>query len=169
MGWFWRCRLISCGDGYRGQTADLLILSWCGFAVYLLHPTGISYEQLSFVIPLVLWTAYRKPRVGVAVLVWGGGLVLSYVFFTLSVLGVVPWADHYMPFMLYLGMAGVVCAARQRGRRVARWGASSGLKGYPTLWSALRLGCRMPRSHVFQIMVCLLRPGKFHRQPARGR
>ncbi len=87
---------------YRGETTDLLVLSWCGFAVYLLHPTGISYEQLSFVIPLVLWTAHSKPHPAALVLIWGGGLVSSYVFFTLSILGTIPWADHYLPFMLYL-------------------------------------------------------------------
>jgi len=87
---------------YRGETADLPALCWCGFAVYLLHPTGISYEQLSFVIPLVLWTAYRKPRPVAAGLVWGGGMVLSYVFFAMSVQGTVPWADHYLPFVLYV-------------------------------------------------------------------
>jgi len=86
---------------YRGEVMSLLFVGWCGFAVYLLHPTGISYDQLSFVIPLVLWTSHCKPSSVMLAVIWGGGLLLSYLFFAISVLKIVPRADYILPFVLY--------------------------------------------------------------------
>jgi len=91
---------------YSGKVAPLLFVGWCGFAVYLLHPTGISYDQLSFVIPLVLWTACCRPRPVVTGLVWGSAVLLSYVFFTISVLEIAPHADYILPCVLYLTWLG---------------------------------------------------------------
>jgi hypothetical protein len=40
---------------YKSMNA-LTLLAWLGFVGYLFHPRGASYEQIAFLLPLVVWT-----------------------------------------------------------------------------------------------------------------
>lgn len=45
---------------WRGQLHWLKLLAWLGMLTYLFHLHGISYEQLIFLLPLILWIGQKE-------------------------------------------------------------------------------------------------------------
>lgn len=69
---------------WRGRLHWLQACAWLGLATFLVHPHGMSYEQLPSLIPLLLWVAQQgslRARGGAkwAALFWIGALVISWI------------------------------------------------------------------------------------------
>lgn len=75
--------------------------AWIGFLIYLVHPHGLSYEQLTFIIPFFYWVAAKPPSRRLTVL-WTIVIVLSWVFFFLTNSGLIPNAVNDYPFIVYI-------------------------------------------------------------------
>ncbi|HEX7554983.1 MAG TPA: glycosyltransferase family 87 protein, partial [Leptolinea sp.] len=87
---------------WKDKFPSLALLSWCGFAVFFFHPTGVSYEQMIFLFPVILWILQRwpeKPRV--YILVWMLLVIISWVFLYFSVAGIWSAATYYGLYLLY--------------------------------------------------------------------
>ncbi len=70
---------------FRRRTSDLELFLWFGLVTYLFHPHGISYEQLSLLVPLVCCVASMcSPKKWFYALTWFLPLILSWVVFILS-------------------------------------------------------------------------------------
>lgn len=105
VGWRW----------WRGKTSPLWMAAWCGLVVFLAHPHGMIYEQLTFFIPLILWLGERDEGLhGAGVFWWSGSIALSWVFFVLSRLPGVPPSLPEWPFFFYIAwMIWLATRARQ--------------------------------------------------------
>jgi Glycosyltransferase family 87 len=70
---------------WHGALSDLFLFAWAGFLTYFFHLHGISYEQLSFLVPLACWAAVQgtKPT-RQTVLFWFIPLILSWAIFVVS-------------------------------------------------------------------------------------
>jgi hypothetical protein len=70
---------------WHGALSDLFLFAWAGFLTYFFHLHGISYEQLSFLVPLAYWAAAQgtKPT-RQTVIFWFIPLVLSWTIFVVS-------------------------------------------------------------------------------------
>jgi len=63
-----------------------LLLAWCGVVVYALHPRGVSYEHITFLLPLVVWACRQAKQQPFPVLAfWFGSLLVSWAAFFISV------------------------------------------------------------------------------------
>ncbi len=70
---------------WRGHLDPLLLLAWCGLVVYALHPWGKSYEQIDYLLPIVVWACQlQKVRSPARLFFWLGSLVLSWAAFYVS-------------------------------------------------------------------------------------
>jgi len=75
---------------WQGRLTTLAMLAWLGWLTYLLHPHGIAYEQIAFLVPLLLWMAIEPaPNRLQTSIFWFGSLVLSWVCFALG-----KWSLH---------------------------------------------------------------------------
>jgi hypothetical protein len=71
---------------WRNELHWLKVAAWLGMVTYLFHLHGISYEQVIFILPLILWVATREKWNSPAVLFfWGTSLVYSWVAFALGI------------------------------------------------------------------------------------
>jgi hypothetical protein len=71
---------------WKNQLHWLKVAAWLGTLTYLFHPHGISYEQVVFLLPLILWVASREKWNSPMVLFfWGASLVYSWIAFALGV------------------------------------------------------------------------------------
>ena len=71
---------------WRGRIDNLLLLAWCGFVAYAFHPRGASYEQVTFLLPMVVWACRQKTVRSWPVWVfWVGSLVVSWAAFFISI------------------------------------------------------------------------------------
>jgi hypothetical protein len=87
---------------WKDKFPSLALLSWCGFAVFFFHPTGVSYEQMIFLFPVILWILQRRPeKPRIYILVWMLLVLISWVFLYLSVAGIWPAATYYGLYLLY--------------------------------------------------------------------
>ncbi len=77
---------------WRGRISLLNLLSWCGIVTFLVHPTGFSYEQMTFLIPFFLWVLYERRGV-LAGLTWVGAIVLSWLSLAATLSRLDPLAD----------------------------------------------------------------------------
>lgn len=65
-------------QAWRGRLPALNLIAWCGVLAFLVHPTGMSYEQMTFLIPLFFW-AVSERRPLLSALVWSGFVLLSWL------------------------------------------------------------------------------------------
>jgi hypothetical protein len=87
---------------WKNQLSALLLLTWGGFVTYLVHPHGISYEQITFILPFLLWAAsYRKVN-KMVVLTWIAAIVLSWALFFITFFKLIPVAVNEFPFLFYI-------------------------------------------------------------------
>lgn len=77
---------------WRGRISGLCLLAWCGVVTYLVHPTGLSYEQMTFLLPLFLW-AVRERQMILSALVWFGFILLSWLSLLATLTKLDPLAD----------------------------------------------------------------------------
>jgi hypothetical protein len=70
---------------WKNQLHWLKVAAWLGMMTYLFHLHGISYEQVIFLIPLILWAAAREQWFAPDILFfWGASLVYSWAAFALG-------------------------------------------------------------------------------------
>ncbi len=77
---------------WRRQISSIQLLAGCGIVVYLVHPTGLSYEQMTFLIPLFLWAVNERRKI-LAGLVWFGAILLSWLSLAATLTKLDPLAD----------------------------------------------------------------------------
>lgn len=70
---------------WKGAPNLTWLVVWCGFLTYLIHPRSVSYDQIIFLIPLLVWfreaPAHRRGwNVAFTVI----SLVVSWVMFVIS-------------------------------------------------------------------------------------
>lgn len=89
---------------WRNELHWIKVAAWLGMMTYLFHLHGISYEQVIFFIPLILWVSLRETWKSPAVLFfWGACLVYSWLAFGL---GIQVLAIDRSPVLLNLIWAG---------------------------------------------------------------
>ena len=80
---------------WKGKLTSLPMIAWLGWLTYLLHPRGIAYEQITFLVPLLLWVAtadkIKKWQMG---LFWVGSIFISWLCFALG-----KWVLHPLDAM----------------------------------------------------------------------
>lgn len=81
----WLGRMILAGiscflflQTWRGKISRLNLLAWCGAVTFLVHPTGMSYEQMTLLIPLFIWAVHER-RAILAGLIWAGFILVSWL------------------------------------------------------------------------------------------
>jgi len=65
-------------------TAPLIALGLVGLLIYVLHPSGLSYEQLAMIFPMFIWAVSRSAPRPAILFFWLGGLILSWGVFSLA-------------------------------------------------------------------------------------
>lgn len=79
-------------SAWREHSFSIRLLGWCGIVTYFVHPTGFSYEQMTFLIPVFLWAVdERSSRKALAA--WVGMLILSWVALVATFTGIDRLAD----------------------------------------------------------------------------
>jgi hypothetical protein len=88
---------------YQGEFSSLSLFALGGFITFFFHPHGNAYEQLTFLIPVILWTIHlsRKVKIG-AVFAWVILVGLSWIIFVISRLGLIPEAGTNGLYILYI-------------------------------------------------------------------
>ena len=87
----------------QGKLSDLVMMAWSGLLIFLYHPRGVSYEHITFLIPLLIWVCVTKPLPRLAVgIFWFGSLVVSWVVFVISRLPGAPNTVSEWTFFLYI-------------------------------------------------------------------
>lgn len=70
---------------WDGKTPDLSMLAWIALIIFLLHPRGKSYEQITYLIPLIFWVCRQKKFWSWSVSIpWLGMMLLFGVTFLVS-------------------------------------------------------------------------------------
>lgn len=74
--------LYLCYRWWKGYLHWFKVLAWMGMMTYLFHLHGISYEQIIFFIPMILWLGIKGTWKSKEVLAfWAGTLVISWLAF----------------------------------------------------------------------------------------
>jgi hypothetical protein len=88
---------------WRGKTTPIQLLAWCGLVGFLFNTHGQAYEQIIFLLPMLVWVCTRQYRKQLPVLVfWWGGLALSWMFFFLSRIPDLPPGIRDWQFLFYI-------------------------------------------------------------------
>jgi len=104
---------------FRKEQSDLHLFIWFGLATYMFHPHGISYEQLSILVPLLCWVAsLSTPRFSTYAIFWFLPLILSWGFFAVSK-WVFPAADE-LPLLYYAGIYAWILLSKNSGIETAK-------------------------------------------------
>lgn len=82
---------------WKDHLSTILMLAWIGIVTYLIHPTNVSYAQITFLIPLLVWAQNQRNQQGLPVfLFYWGAMILSWVFFYFSRQGLLgPLAEEW--------------------------------------------------------------------------
>lgn len=88
---------------WNGRITYLAVLAAAGLIAYLFHPTGLSYDQMIFILPFIFWlleTWSSNPHR--SLILWMIGVFSSWglLFFSLSQLW--PAATYYGLYLLYI-------------------------------------------------------------------
>jgi hypothetical protein len=64
---------------WKNALPDLRLFAWCAFLIFLTHPRGKSYEQIVFLIPMIVWlTRLKSWRTWRVTVFSAGTLVISW-------------------------------------------------------------------------------------------
>jgi len=86
---------------WRHRLNWILMLAWCGFITYLLHPRAVSYEQYVFIFPFIVWLFSDIRKGAIATLASLAAIILSWVAFFVT--GPYhPLAVDLLPYLFYL-------------------------------------------------------------------
>jgi hypothetical protein len=85
---------------WKNRFPDAKLFLWIGLVTYLFHPHGISYEQLSLLVPLLCWVG-SSSKLGWKknTLFWFLPIILSWLVFVVSK-WYIPTADEW-PLVYY--------------------------------------------------------------------
>jgi hypothetical protein len=86
---------------WKDRVSPALLPAWVGFLTYLIHPHGLSYEQLTFFIPFLLW-AVIQPQTTRLTIFWFVSILLSWVFYFLTFFNIIHPAVNEYPFLFYI-------------------------------------------------------------------
>jgi hypothetical protein len=86
---------------WKDRVSPALLPAWIGFLTYLVHPHGLSYEQLTFFIPFLLW-ACLQPATNRLKLVWFISILLSWILYFLTAFKIIQVAVNEYPFLIYI-------------------------------------------------------------------
>lgn len=86
---------------WNKRISPALLPAWIGFLTYLIHPHGLSYEQLTFFIPFLLWAVLQPASLRLTI-AWFASILLSWVFYFLTFFKVIPVAVNEYPFLFYI-------------------------------------------------------------------
>jgi hypothetical protein len=91
-------------EWWQGKLSDLVMMAWAGLLIFLFHPRGVSYEHITFLIPLLIWVCSTNPlpRLAVAIF-WFGSLAASWVIFVVSRFPAAPDTVSEWTFFFYVG------------------------------------------------------------------
>ncbi|NLF50734.1 MAG: DUF2029 domain-containing protein [Leptolinea sp.] len=79
------------------------MLAFGGFVTYLFHPTGLSYDQMIFLLPFIFWILKEwTSRPFFALITWFSMVVFSWVLLYLSLEHIWVGATYYGMFILYI-------------------------------------------------------------------
>lgn len=87
------------GKAWRDDSFSIKFLGWCGIVIYVVHPTGLSYEQMAFLIAVFLW-AVTERSTGRVVATWLGMIVLSWVSLAATLTRIDPLANSSWLFIV---------------------------------------------------------------------
>ena len=88
---------------WQGNLSNLVLMAWSGLLIFLFHPRGVSYEHITFLIPLLIWVCSTNPlpRLAVAIF-WFGSLAASWIIFVISRFPAAPDTVSEWTFFLYV-------------------------------------------------------------------
>ena len=88
---------------WHNKSASILLLSAGTFVTYLFHPTGLSYDQLIFLLPFIFWTLENwNTRPWLHAVLWLFTIILSWVLVVLSVNHIWNGATYYGMFFVFI-------------------------------------------------------------------
>lgn len=88
---------------YAGKIASLPVFAFGGFITFFFHPHGNSYEQLTFLIPVILWILQMARKYQrTAILNWIILVCLSWIIFAISRFGFIPEAGTNGLYLFYI-------------------------------------------------------------------
>jgi hypothetical protein len=103
-------------SAWRKHSFPIRLLGWCGIVTYFVHPTGFSYEQMTFLIPVFLWAVDERSS-GKVLAAWLGMLVLSWVALIATLTGFDRLADS--SWLLFAAAAWLAWITVDRNRAQA--------------------------------------------------
>jgi hypothetical protein len=88
---------------YKGEFSTLALLAFSGFFTFFFHPHGNSYEQLTFLIPFILWIIqFSRKHVTKAAIAWSVLVCLSWAIFFVGRFGILPEASTNGLYVVYI-------------------------------------------------------------------
>jgi hypothetical protein len=91
---------------WHNKYDPLLLVALAGGVTYLVHPHGISYEQITFLLPVLLWAANSKKDHQSVLIIWGAAILLSWILFFVTALKWNAVAVNDYPYLFYLAWLG---------------------------------------------------------------
>lgn len=88
---------------WNGRITYLSVLAAAGLVAYLFHPTGLSYDQMIFILPFIFWlleTWPGNPRR--SLILWLAAVISSWGLLYLSLNQIWPAATYYGLYILYI-------------------------------------------------------------------
>lgn len=105
---------------WRTGNFSLSLLAWIGFVSYLFHPNGLSYEQITMLIPFYLWAVSQSRRRSV-ILFWLAGWFISWAAFAATLSGSFPKAVYAWPILFqFLWLLWLTWVAQNQKSKVDR-------------------------------------------------
>ncbi|MEI8131294.1 MAG: hypothetical protein WCG34_02595, partial [Leptolinea sp.] len=87
---------------HKGEFSALSILAFGGFITFFFHPHGNSYEQLTFLIPVIIWIVQlARKHSRKAAIAWIFLVLLSWLVFVLSRFGPLAAASSTGLYLFY--------------------------------------------------------------------
>lgn len=88
---------------WNSKISSLSFLAIGGLVTYFFTPTGLSYDQMTFLLPFLVWTIQgwkQKPLIVISC--WCITVIGSWIFLYLSMDGIWPGATYYGQYFLYI-------------------------------------------------------------------
>jgi hypothetical protein len=89
---------------WKSNFSSLKILAFIGFLTYFIHPRTVSYEQITFLVPLLIWIFSNPPSIPTLTKIafWFSAILISWAGFFAAKAG---WASFFpleWIFLFYL-------------------------------------------------------------------
>jgi len=90
---------------WHGKFSTLPLLAWVGLATYFIHPNSAPYEQITMVLPALVWAGQSAAGTPKRALYWFGGMVIYWLIFILGRLPEPIQTVHDWPVFYYFPWA----------------------------------------------------------------